>query len=580
MRFTISSAAFALAAAVVASAERSDESDVARALDELESFEALEAEALKVELLQTKFSREVSSLPLAALVATSEIDDEGEVEQLEAEVVSALQVSEKTALRKANASTEVTTEKEALQTEQRENQTQQQQQQQEQQAEAKKDVSRPLSNASADMASTEVQHEPQVLMSVTIGDHLIAGIDATAKSLSETEALVASSVESTLGVSMDSFQGAIPMAALMVGMVLTQTEYRTIGLLSVYFGVQTGLNLYMKIVLSNTVISTRLGLKGIPGAFLITAMQQLVSFCMLVPALLILWPTRFRYTPKPLKSGKAWAGVCGLSVTFALNIGLNNMCLSLLPMSINLMIRSCIPLAAWAMQTLVSKLIPGFAPATSRSSELILIILGALFAAVASLAKEAGGHSGNASEEKGYVAGLIIGCMSLVACSLYLIFAQWLGKDLKMNPIDMTLYMSVPAALFLLPLMSMSHPVGWKGYDTLNDWQVLHEVLTYAPHALILVALSGFFAVCYNTLQYTMVSELSATHTAFAGNFNKAATIVMSLVLGLESLPPRPWDFVTIASITGGIAAFTAYSVVREAGARAASAEAPPAGKP
>jgi len=404
---------------------------------------------------------------------------------------------------------------------------------------------------------------------------LVAGSDAEAKQSAlpprVPEVLASAWDMHAAAMSPQTLQGAIPVAAIFIGFILTRSEQsRTLGLLSVYFGVQTGLNLYMKIVLSNTWISKERGMKGIPGAFLITALQQLVSFCLLIPVLVILWPTRWRYTPKPLKTPKAWAGVLGLSVTFALNIGLNNMSLSLLPMSINLMIRSCIPLATWVMQKLVSVCVPGgFGGNSSTPMEVGLMLSGVFFAALAAVAKEEGAshsHSGGDPDSKDFVAGIVIGVLSLVACSLYLIFAQWLGQDVKMNPIDMTLYMSVPAALFLLPLMSMHHPVGWKGFHMISDWQVLHEVMSLSPHTMILVAFSGFFAVCYNTLQYAMVSELSATHTAFAGNFNKAATIVLSLVLGLETLPGKPWGQVTVFSIVGGVASFTAYSLMKTAG--------------
>jgi len=364
--------------------------------------------------------------------------------------------------------------------------------------------------------------------------------------------------------STELLEAAIPLTAILGGFLLVKaTKFRTAGLLSIYFGVQTGLNIYMKVVLSGAVVSKEHHLKGIPAAFMITALQQLVSFALLLPGLALLWPTPWRYTPKPLTSRRAVFGVLGLSTTFALNIGLNNLCLSLLPMSINLMIRSCIPLATWLMQSLVAMCLPSWITAdSSKSIELALMLLGVLFAGLASVAKEAGATK---SEEASHLGiGLLVGVLSLVACSLYLIFAQWLGKDVKLNPLDMTLYMSVPAATFLAPLIYlMPHPVSWQGYDAMTDWEVLMEVLKYNPSAVRLAMLSGAFAVMYNTLQYAMVSELSATHTAFAGNFNKAATIVMSLALGMEVLPGHPWGEVTVFSIAGGIASFTAYSVVR-----------------
>merc|ERR1719401_2139963 len=142
----------------------------------------------------------------------------------------------------------------------------------------------------------------------------------------------------------------------------------------------------MKVVLSNTMVSPERGLKGIPGAFLITALQQLVSFLVLVPMVAVLWPTPWRYTPKPLRTARAWLGVIGLSVTFALNIGLNNLCLSLLPMSINLMTRCCIPLATWLMQGAVGLCVPGGNREGSSNTEVALMLIGVFFASTASIA--------------------------------------------------------------------------------------------------------------------------------------------------------------------------------------------------
>jgi len=371
------------------------------------------------------------------------------------------------------------------------------------------------------------------------------------------------SEHSTGPLSTAALEAIIPSLAVIIGFMLVPVpRTRLIGLLIVYFGVQTGLNLYMKVVLSSAVVSTEKDMKGIPGAFLITGLQQVVSFLICVPMLGILWMTPWRYTPKPLTTVRAWAGLFGLAITFALNIGLNNLCLSLLPMSINLMIRSCIPLTTWLLQTCLSSCCSGAQKKASKPAEVLLMLLGVFFAALASVAKSQGSAPSKETENLGI--GILIGVLSLGACSSYLLLAQWLGQEMALNPIDMTLYMSVPSAVFLLPLMFfLEHPVGWPEFGPMTDYQVLQQVLDLSPEILGMVALSGLFAVFYNTLQYTMVSELSATHTAFAGNFNKAATIVLSLSLGLETLPAPPWGPAMILAIVGGVASFTAYSIIR-----------------
>jgi len=67
----------------------------------------------------------------------------------------------------------------------------------------------------------------------------------------------------------------------------------------------------------------------------------------------------------------------------------------------------------------------------------------------------------------------------------------------------------------------------------------------------------------YNVLQYGIVQTLSPAHTTFAGNFNKAATIVLSLLVGLESLPEGKWGPVMLFAVFGNIVAFTAFNVVK-----------------
>merc|ERR1712217_607319 len=73
---------------------------------------------------------------------------------------------------------------------------------------------------------------------------------------------------------------------------------------------------------------------------------------------------------------------------------------------------------------------------------------------------------------------------------------------------------------------------------------------------------SGALSLAYNTLQYGIVQCLSATHVAFAGNFNKAVTIPLALLVGLEHLPPGKWGWIMLFACFGSIGAFAVYNVV------------------
>merc|ERR1712113_723506 len=87
-------------------------------------------------------------------------------------------------------------------------------------------------------------------------------------------------------------------------------------------------------------------------------------------------------------------------------------------------------------------------------------------------------------------------------------------------------------------------------------------VLVKSPSTVGLAALSGALSLAYNTLQYGIVQCLSATHVAFAGNFNKALTIPLALLVGLEHLPAGKWGWIMLLACFGSIGAFAAYNVV------------------
>lgn len=55
--------------------------------------------------------------------------------------------------------------------------------------------------------------------------------------------------------------------------------------------------------------------------------------------------------------------------------------------------------------------------------------------------------------------------------------------------------------------------------------------------------------------------DFSAANAAFAGNFNKAATVVLFLALGLERLPEGGYNAMFLLAVAGDIVAFTMYSV-------------------
>lgn len=148
--------------------------------------------------------------------------------------------------------------------------------------------------------------------------------------------------------------------------------------------------------------------------------------------------------------------------------------------------------------------------------------------------------------------GIGVCCLSMVFAAFNLVFARMLGVKFGINPVDSAVYTSLPTSLILVvPSVTMLHPVEWPGSPWLTDWQVFTKVWQLKPETLSFIVLSGVFAAGFNIVQFMLARELSATHIAFVGNFNKAVTIVLSITLGLEKLPGGLWSDVMVVSLLG-----------------------------
>jgi len=359
-------------------------------------------------------------------------------------------------------------------------------------------------------------------------------------------------------------QAVPPVGALSLGLGLyffggDRPGVDTAATLLIYFGAQTGMNLYIKSVLSKIVIDEEEGLKGVPIGFLLSSVQQFIAFLTFCCFVVVGKVAGGGYQVKKLTTAREYFAVVCFSVTFALNIGLNNFSMSLVAISINMIIRSCLPLSTAISQSLLGSLI-GKQQKPIPLVEWIFMLIGVGCAALATYAKNMSGS--NTEESAGLGLGVICCVASLFSGALNMVLAGVLGSEMKLNPLDTTCYMALPAALVLLvPALVVYHPMGkWPGFPEMTDWQVLGEVLARKPSALLPVAFSGILAFIYNILQYSLVHKLSASYAAFAGNFNKAATVALSLALGLEALPSGGYGHLFLFAVIGNIVAFTAYS--------------------
>merc|ERR1740138_1569281 len=317
----------------------------------------------------------------------------------------------------------------------------------------------------------------------------------------------------------------------------------------------------MKEVLSNQAISE--GKRGFPAAFAVTGLQQLTGFFLMMAWMAVSRFTSYPYVPKKLSSRMDYIAVLLFSVAFTANIALNNYSMALIPISVNLIIRSCFPLPTFLAQKLVSWCTRDGRAKDSSLVELALMLFGVLCACVAVVAKTR--SSGAApGESRQLVWGVTVCVISCFAGSTNLVLAGMMGSTLNLNEFDTVIYTALPAAALLIPAMSIPHVVHW-GEDgaSLTDWEILEEVLDNNRSVLVLAVLSGVFALAFNLLKYGIVQRLSATHTAFAGNFNKAFTIVMAMVQGLEPFPSDYWGWVMVIACMGNIGSFTGYNIAK-----------------
>jgi len=140
--------------------------------------------------------------------------------------------------------------------------------------------------------------------------------------------------------------------------------------------------------------------------------------------------------------------------------------------------------------------------------------------------------------------------------------AGCLGEEVQLNPLDTTV--SIPVIMVLVgPICLISHPVPWKGVGNMTDWQIFTEVCILSPTTVVYACISGVLALAYNTLQFSIVQTLSATHATFAGNFNNVATIALGVLIGLEHIPQGNWGIVMTSAVICNILCFTAYNVVK-----------------
>jgi len=364
-------------------------------------------------------------------------------------------------------------------------------------------------------------------------------------------------------------RSAISIIALVLGgMCYYSQRLAPISSHLIFFGAQSFMNLYMKMTLSQVKLTVDGTMQGIPAPYLLTASQQCVSFLLLLVLIPISFMTPWKFKPTPVTTPRGWATLLLLALCFTFNISLNNLSLSMLPLSVNLVIRSCAPLTVLCLDRVFGT------QSNGTSTDTFIMTFGTLCAALVVVAKM---HSGTTLETGDSVhtsLGAFICTCSLIAASIELMVVRSAGSTLKLNPIDLVFYMPIPVAIMLAgPIYFIPHPVSWAENGMLTDAQIFWHVWKISPASLVLLALSGILALGYNGLLYSIVQKISPAYASYTSNFNKVATISLSLLFGLEHMPQNYWAAFFGLGILGNIGAFTFTSARKAAMSQSAGRE-------
>jgi len=227
-----------------------------------------------------------------------------------------------------------------------------------------------------------------------------------------------------------------------------------------------------------------------------------------------------------------------------------------------MVIRSCLPLGTLTTEFAMNPFLRIKGKQVSQQ-EVFWLIIGVVCAGLAVVAQHRGSSSNRTSSSQSHLfLGVTVACLSIFSGSLNLVFAGFMGKTVKLNPVDSTCYMALPAALFLVwPAMSLEHPVGWPNHDDLTDYEVAKTAIKNNTYVINLVIFSGIIAFLFNVLVFTVIQKMSANHAACAGNFNKAAAVLISIACGTEAVPHGAWGSIMLAAIAGNMISFTLYSL-------------------
>ena len=339
----------------------------------------------------------------------------------------------------------------------------------------------------------------------------------------------------------------------------------TLLIVSIYSLGSVGLNLLMKFLFSHIQlrISGEIQVYGLPAPLFWTATQQAIGFGCFAASLLLYRYSKGRYGYRPPPLGVSTAKqVALLALSFAASMGLNNLSLALVSLSVNNMIRSTSPLTT----AIAAAIWTGWTGNAPSSEQWTLVVLGTVFVLVNVLASRPAPSP--SMQDSSFTLGVAAGFLStLGGAFMFIIVELFKGSPSSLNATDSMGYMSLPAAFLLAPWIFMfPHATGNTGnWESLNrtDFTDLELVGMVSDRGKLsaAVAVGGCAAYAYNILQFYTVQELSSTQTAFASNVSKAVLVLISWMFLEPSIQSVLQYWLVLLSAAGGLVCFFLYAL-------------------
>jgi solute carrier family 35 protein E4 len=198
-----------------------------------------------------------------------------------------------------------------------------------------------------------------------------------------------------------------------------------------------------------------------------------------------------------------------LSILFVVNISCNNASLVHLSLSVNQIVKSCVPLPTLILSIAFER------DANGRPKSYSCAIFASLLVTVAGSVLAVYGNP----EASPF--GLVLGIVSTLAVALWsVISAVLLGPDSGLNSINLTWYASILSGGLLLCLWLVS-----KEKDATQAY--LHE----RPGTATFIILAGSTcAFAYNLVHFALIKVTSALTSAVAGNLKILLVIILSMI--------------------------------------------------